>query len=186
MTSLNFFKSIHHSFIYRLSFSSSSVTKIINNYPGQFFSHGFTFLLFYSFPFSSPSLSLSSSLSPSLFSHDKKRSNPNTNDLHNLSNNPFLPLLLVQLLEQEKHGLKRRLDTLASEYDSQILELQSELNQAKKSMEEMQVLMRQTEKEKAQVVQELIEQNHRLTRELKEVIFSLSFHLFCFHFFFRL
>lgn len=72
-------------------------------------------------------------------------------------------------MEQEKHGLKRRLDTLASEYDSQILELQSELNQAKKSVEESQVLLRQTEKEKAQVVQELIEQNHRLTRELKEV-----------------
>ena len=80
-------------------------------------------------------------------------------------------------MEQEKHGLKRRLDTLASEYDSQILELQSELNQAKKSVEESQHLMRQTEKEKAQVVQELLEQNHRLTRELKEVNFSNFFFL---------
>lgn len=73
-------------------------------------------------------------------------------------------------MEQDKHGLRRRLDTMESEYDSRIQELQADLVNAQKELTEHQNSIKQTEKDKATLLQELVEQNHRLTRQLREVI----------------
>lgn len=65
--------------------------------------------------------------------------------------------------------MRRRLDTKEGEYESRLSELQSDLVKARKELGDHQHLIRQTEKEKATVLQELMEQNHRLNRELREV-----------------
>lgn len=83
----------------------------------------------------------------------------------------FLPFNF-QILEQEKHGLRRRLDTLESEYESRIQELQTDLTNAKKQLEDHQNNVRNSEQDKSRMIQELMEQNHRLTQELKEVSFD--------------
>lgn len=55
------------------------------------------------------------------------------------------------------------------DYDSRILELQSDIEELRKELEEQNALQKNTEKEKAQLLQELTEQNHRLTAQLKQV-----------------
>ncbi|GIY29916.1 bicaudal D-related [Caerostris extrusa] len=72
------------------------------------------------------------------------------------------------ILEQEKHALRRKLDSVVGDYDSRILELQSDIEELRKELEEQNNLQRTTEKEKAQLLQELTEQNHRLTAQLKQ------------------
>ncbi len=72
-------------------------------------------------------------------------------------------------MEQEKYGLRRKLDTLEGEYESRIGELQTDLKNFKKELELQQTFSKQNEYEKSKIVQELIEQNHRLTSELKQV-----------------
>ena len=61
---------------------------------------------------------------------------------------------------------------MEGEYEGRLQELQSDLAAAKRELHENQQLIRQAEKEKASVLQELMEQNHRLTRELSQVRFS--------------
>lgn len=61
------------------------------------------------------------------------------------------------------------MDAMEGEYESRIQELQADLAAAKRGLDEHQQQLRQTEKEKASVLQELVEQNHRLTRELSQV-----------------
>ena len=72
-------------------------------------------------------------------------------------------------MEQEKHGLRRKLDSLEGDYESRISELQCDLNKAKKELSIQQSLIKQIEQEKTKIVQELVEQNHRLTNQLKQV-----------------
>lgn len=72
-------------------------------------------------------------------------------------------------MEQEKYGLKRRLDTLEGEYESKTAELTTDLNNIKKELFLQQTLSKETEHENSKIVQELVEQNHRLTNELKQV-----------------
>ncbi|GFQ88039.1 BICD family-like cargo adapter 1 [Trichonephila clavata] len=74
----------------------------------------------------------------------------------------------LELLEQEKHALRRKLDVLESEYDSRVSELQSDLNQLQKELALQNTTYRTNEKEKGQLLEELTEQNHRLTSELKQ------------------
>lgn len=58
---------------------------------------------------------------------------------------------------------------MEGEYESRLSELQSDLVKARKELGDHQNLIRQTEKDKATVLQELVEQNHRLNRELSQV-----------------
>nr|GBM17529.1 hypothetical protein AVEN_41510-1 [Araneus ventricosus]GBM17620.1 hypothetical protein AVEN_111504-1 [Araneus ventricosus] len=76
---------------------------------------------------------------------------------------------MVTLLEQEKHGLRRKLDVLESEYDSRVAELQGDLSQLQKELALQTSSYKSNEKEKGQLLEELTEQNHRLTAELKQV-----------------
>ncbi|GBM17697.1 hypothetical protein AVEN_219989-1 [Araneus ventricosus] len=73
------------------------------------------------------------------------------------------------MLEQEKHGLRRKLDVLESEYDSRVAELQGDLSQLQKELALQTSSYKSNEKEKGQLLEELTEQNHRLTAELKQV-----------------
>lgn len=78
-------------------------------------------------------------------------------------------------MEQEKYGLRRKLDSLEGEYESRVSELQTDLKTIKKELEIQQNYSKQTETEKNKIIQELIEQNHRLTKELKQVRFFNCF-----------
>ncbi|GBM03842.1 hypothetical protein AVEN_148472-1 [Araneus ventricosus] len=73
------------------------------------------------------------------------------------------------MLEQEKHGLRRKLDVLEGEYDSRVAELQGDLSQLQKELALQTSSYKSNEKEKGQLLEELTEQNHRLTAELKQV-----------------
>ena len=75
----------------------------------------------------------------------------------------------MQILEQEKHSLRRKLDALEGEYDSRVGELQNDLRLLRKELERQTSTHRHQEKEKGQLLEELTEQNHRLTAELKQV-----------------
>lgn len=74
----------------------------------------------------------------------------------------------LELLEQEKHALRRKLDALEGEYDSRVAELQTDIAQLRKEITEQQLMHRNSEKEKCLLLEELTEQNHRLTAELKQ------------------
>lgn len=72
-------------------------------------------------------------------------------------------------MEQEKHALRRKLDNLEGEYEGRVSEYQADLTALKKELNDQQNILKQYEREKGKMVQELMEQNHRLTTELKQV-----------------
>uniref|UniRef100_T1L062 Uncharacterized protein n=1 Tax=Tetranychus urticae TaxID=32264 RepID=T1L062_TETUR len=72
-------------------------------------------------------------------------------------------------LEQEKYALRRKLDNLEGEYEGRVSEYQADLTALKKELNDQQTTLKQYEREKGKMVQELMEQNHRLTTELKQV-----------------
>ncbi|XP_076344563.1 bicaudal D-related protein homolog isoform X1 [Tachypleus tridentatus] len=74
----------------------------------------------------------------------------------------------LELLEQEKHALRRKLDSVEREYDSRVGELQADITELRKELEGHEVSLKSTEKEKSKMVLELQEQNHRLTLALKQ------------------
>ncbi|XP_013772574.1 bicaudal D-related protein homolog [Limulus polyphemus] len=74
----------------------------------------------------------------------------------------------LEFLEQEKHALRRKLDSVESEYDARVAELQADITELRKELEGHEVSLKSTEREKCKVVQELQEQNHRLTLALKQ------------------
>ncbi|XP_068209688.1 LOW QUALITY PROTEIN: bicaudal D-related protein homolog [Palaemon carinicauda] len=74
----------------------------------------------------------------------------------------------LEILEQEKHGLRRKLTTTESEYDLKVQELNLDLQHAKTDLQEQREALRQTEREKSQLIDQLTEQNQRLTTQLKE------------------
>ncbi|XP_065087202.1 bicaudal D-related protein homolog isoform X2 [Ochlerotatus camptorhynchus] len=74
----------------------------------------------------------------------------------------------LEKLEQEKYILKRQLEITSSENDAVILELQTDIKQFKQKLELQEQLMRQLEREKNQLIEELTAQNTRLSNELKK------------------
>ncbi|XP_054167914.1 bicaudal D-related protein homolog isoform X2 [Oppia nitens] len=99
------------------------------------------------------------------------------NTLYNFINsiqNTLLSLLQTitsnrfMILEQEKYGLRRKLETLEGDYDGRLSELQTDLKCVRQELESQQQYTKQIESEKNKIIQELIEQNHRLTNELKQ------------------
>ncbi|CAG2058589.1 unnamed protein product [Timema podura] len=79
-----------------------------------------------------------------------------------------------QALEQDRHLLKRKLETVRSEYDIRITELQADIRELSRSLTERESVLKQSEKEKAALITELTEQNDRLTSQLKEVLGLMS------------
>lgn len=74
----------------------------------------------------------------------------------------------LEKLEQEKYILKRQLEITSSENDAVILELQADIKQFKQKLEAQEQLMRQMEREKNLLIEELTAQNTRLTNELSK------------------
>nr|CAD7195858.1 unnamed protein product [Timema douglasi] len=75
---------------------------------------------------------------------------------------------LAFALEQDRHLLKRKLETVRTEYDIRITELQADIRELSRSLTERESVLKQSEKEKAALITELTEQNDRLTSQLKE------------------
>ncbi|XP_013781389.1 bicaudal D-related protein homolog [Limulus polyphemus] len=74
----------------------------------------------------------------------------------------------LELLEQEKHGLQRKLDSVEGEYESRVAELLADIAELKNELEGHEVSLKSTETEKSKIVRELQEQNHRLAVSLKQ------------------
>ncbi|KAG0415302.1 hypothetical protein HPB47_007532, partial [Ixodes persulcatus] len=70
-------------------------------------------------------------------------------------------------LEQEKHALRRKLDSVSGESDGRLSELQADLAQARQQLAEQQALLRSLDRERGAVVHEMADQNQRLAQELK-------------------
>uniref|UniRef100_A0A182M2A9 Uncharacterized protein n=1 Tax=Anopheles culicifacies TaxID=139723 RepID=A0A182M2A9_9DIPT len=74
----------------------------------------------------------------------------------------------VENLEQEKYILKRQLEISSSENEAIILELQGDIKQFKQKLEAQEQIMRQMEREKNMLIEELTAQNTRLSNELQK------------------
>ncbi|XP_047999595.1 bicaudal D-related protein homolog [Leguminivora glycinivorella] len=74
----------------------------------------------------------------------------------------------LEELEQEKHLLRRRLDTTQGEYESRILELQNDIRELTTKIGSRDTSVKQRDEEKASLIAELTAQNSRLTAQLKE------------------
>ncbi|KAJ0172902.1 hypothetical protein K1T71_011078 [Dendrolimus kikuchii] len=73
----------------------------------------------------------------------------------------------VEELEQEKHLLRRRLDTTQGEYEARILELQNDIRELTAKIGSRDTSVKQRDEEKANLIKELTAQNSRLTAQLK-------------------
>lgn len=74
----------------------------------------------------------------------------------------------MQKLEQEKHVLRQKLAIAEDESDQRVLELQSDLNELKEKLQTQDTAIRQAEKEKTILIDELQHQNTRLTEQIQE------------------
>ncbi|KFB42799.1 AGAP001308-PA-like protein [Anopheles sinensis] len=74
----------------------------------------------------------------------------------------------VENLEQEKYILKRQLEISSSENEAVILELQADIKQFRQKLEAQEQIMRQMEREKNMLIEELTAQNTRLSNELQK------------------
>lgn len=74
-----------------------------------------------------------------------------------------------QILEQEKHILRRKVDAVEGEYESKVSELQSDVADLRRLLEEQTNNVKIAERQKSSIITQLTEQNQRLTAQLKEV-----------------
>ncbi|KAG8236773.1 hypothetical protein J437_LFUL016887 [Ladona fulva] len=72
-------------------------------------------------------------------------------------------------MEQEKHSLKRRLESTESEYEIKVLEMQTDLRELRAMLDERENALKNAEREKALIISDLSEQNTRLTDRLREI-----------------
>ena len=76
---------------------------------------------------------------------------------------------LDQILEQEKHLLRRKLDAVEGEHESKMSELQSDMDELRKCLDDQSTNLKMGERAKSAIITQLTEQNQRLTAQLKEV-----------------
>ncbi|XP_037955896.1 bicaudal D-related protein homolog [Teleopsis dalmanni] len=74
----------------------------------------------------------------------------------------------IEKLEQEKHVLRQKLAIAEEESDQRVLELQSDLSELKDKLQAQDNAIRQAEKEKTVLIDELTHQNTRLTEQIQE------------------
>lgn len=72
-------------------------------------------------------------------------------------------------MEQEKHILRRKVDAVEGEYESKVSELQSDVADLRRLLEEQTTNVKIAERQKSSIITQLTEQNQRLTAQLKEV-----------------
>ncbi|XP_054284541.1 bicaudal D-related protein homolog [Macrosteles quadrilineatus] len=74
----------------------------------------------------------------------------------------------LEVIEQDRHLLRRKLVSSQAEYDTRIIELQADIRELQRSLEKTEHDLKATEKEKTLFISELTEQNQRLTTQIKE------------------
>ncbi|XP_050301911.1 bicaudal D-related protein homolog isoform X2 [Anthonomus grandis grandis] len=74
----------------------------------------------------------------------------------------------LETVEQDRHLLRKKLTSKESELDARILELENDLSEVKEKLAQKEVLLKQWERDKSQLVEDLTSQNSRLTNQLKE------------------
>ncbi|XP_059379356.1 BICD family-like cargo adapter 1 [Carassius carassius] len=72
----------------------------------------------------------------------------------------------LELLEQEKHELRRRLESREGEWEGRVAELETDVQQLQGELERHQVQLREADRDKSRAISELSEQNHRLLEQL--------------------
>ncbi|XP_026072935.1 BICD family-like cargo adapter 1 isoform X2 [Carassius auratus] len=72
----------------------------------------------------------------------------------------------LELLEQEKHELRRRLESREGEWEGRVAELETDVQQLQGELERNQVQLREADRDKSRAISELSEQNHRLLEQL--------------------
>ncbi|XP_069038152.1 BICD family-like cargo adapter 1 isoform X2 [Lepisosteus oculatus] len=72
----------------------------------------------------------------------------------------------LEYLEQEKHELRRRLESREGEWEGRVAELEADVRQLQAEVERQQAQLREADREKSRAVQELSEQNQRLLEQL--------------------
>lgn len=73
------------------------------------------------------------------------------------------------MLEQEKYALHKKLNSIEIEYENKIHELQTDLHSVREKLNVHFEINKQNEAENSQIIEELTEQNQRLTNELTKV-----------------
>lgn len=71
-------------------------------------------------------------------------------------------------MEQEKHNLRQKLLLAESDGDVRVLELQADLKELSQKLDVQEQNVRQAEREKTALIDELSQQNQRLTLQLQE------------------
>ncbi|XP_064618779.1 BICD family-like cargo adapter 1 isoform X2 [Lineus longissimus] len=74
----------------------------------------------------------------------------------------------LEELQQEKYGLRLRVETVEGEYENTVKELQTDIALLRKQYDDQEMSTRMADRERHQMVQELTKQNERLTEELKK------------------
>uniref|UniRef100_A0A672PED2 BICD family like cargo adaptor 1 n=1 Tax=Sinocyclocheilus grahami TaxID=75366 RepID=A0A672PED2_SINGR len=72
----------------------------------------------------------------------------------------------LELLEQEKHELRRRLESREGEWEGRVAELETDVQHLQGELERHQVQLREADRDKSRAISELSEQNHRLLQQL--------------------
>ncbi|XP_051508556.1 BICD family-like cargo adapter 1 [Myxocyprinus asiaticus] len=72
----------------------------------------------------------------------------------------------LELLEQEKHELRRRLESREGEWEGRVAELETDVQHLQGELERQQVQLREADRDKSRAISELSEQNHRLLEQL--------------------
>ncbi|XP_043103795.1 BICD family-like cargo adapter 1 isoform X2 [Puntigrus tetrazona] len=72
----------------------------------------------------------------------------------------------LELLEQEKHELRRRMESREGEWEGRVAELESDVQHLQGELERHQVQLREADRDKSRAISELSEQNHRLLEQL--------------------
>ena len=75
----------------------------------------------------------------------------------------------LQQLKQENHELRMRSETIESEYEMTVKELQNDVTTLRHQMDDQQTHQMQGDRTRSQIVHELTQQNERLTEQLKKV-----------------
>uniref|UniRef100_A0A3P9J6I6 BICD family like cargo adaptor 1 n=1 Tax=Oryzias latipes TaxID=8090 RepID=A0A3P9J6I6_ORYLA len=72
----------------------------------------------------------------------------------------------LEHLKQEKHELRRRLESREGEWESRVSELETDVQQLQVELERHQIQLREVDRDKTKAISELSEQNQRLLEQL--------------------
>nr|XP_022899745.1 bicaudal D-related protein homolog [Onthophagus taurus] len=74
----------------------------------------------------------------------------------------------LEIIEQDRHLLKRKLASIESECELRVLELQNDVKELQEKLLDKETSLKQTERDKSSLLDDLQRQNARLSQELKQ------------------